>query len=255
MTSVISHSIAGTGHYKDPYSFKNDANAVAPYYDGWTFTLSASCTAQMIASAGTHNKVLELYDNNAAGNAVAKFRIGTQTSGTIEYWIMVSNSDVIILMQMDSGDASNGPNLRFNADATIEYRNAAAVWTDIVGYAANTWYRIRIDFECGAGGYEGLAADHMHVYINDTKYSDLEFYKAKDNLTRLYISSNNVAVGTYTYIDATGFVGLNGYILGDNATQYTTIPYKHVKAKRGAHESHHDFSSFDITKMSFPSQI
>lgn len=254
MTTVITHSIDGTGHYKGYDGFKNDANAATPYYSGWSFNIGTDCTAQMIASAGTHNKVLELYDNNAAGVIVAKLLFGFKTSGTIEYWIMVSDSTVVTLMQMDRSDAVVGPNLRFNSDATIEYRNVAGAWTDIVGYAANTWYRMRIDFECGDGGYEGLAADTMHVYINDTKYSDLQFYQAKEQLTRFYVSTSS-AGQYYVYLDAVGFAGILKYSIGDNATQYTTVPYKHAKTKRGTHESHHDFSAFDITKMSFPSQI
>jgi len=260
MTTVISHSIAGTGHYKSNHGFVNDANGADPYR--WTVS-EAGGTVGIIASSTTHNKVLELHDTSGAALVSAKTPDFDQGYGTIEYWYKTSKiADTHNFLYAYSEDDTMLLRLSTLSTGGITgwyYYNGGGN-VKITGFpdpAVDTWYRVRIDFECTAGGYLGLAQYTWKLTVDGTAQTsaDQGFLANKPEFHYLTFETHAAHNTYYDYIEALGFSWDGNYTIGDNATEYTSVVYKHAKARRGTHESHHDFSAFDITKMSFPSQI
>jgi len=250
MTTVISHSIAGTGIYKTPIGFANDANAAFPYR--WTNQSTATSTTTVIASAGTHNKVLELYDATNLTRAQCYFTLSADVvSGTIEWYWSISAINKFNCIWLKDSAAAEMLYLE-NQTGTSVYRclSSGAVWTTLINpIVAAQWYHFRVDYV--------VATHKCNVYVDGVLKADnvdftnngaLGFYK-------FHTDTANTPNAFYVYFDAIGVTGVNGYAIGDNLNAYTSVVYKRALARRGTHESHHDFSAFDITKMSFPQQI
>jgi len=260
MTTVISHSIAGTGHYKSPHGFENDANAADPY--GWT-TTEVLGTIAVGASYTTHNKVVDQSRTATGGGNISLINtfVSAQGYGTIECWFATTDVTKINVLVVKGG-SDNAIIIEQSGSNFYAYNGngigGGAYSAALVAAANATWYRIRIDFECTAGGYLGMGQYKWSLWINGTEYDNAGahwgFTNNQATLTTFYtqLASNNAY---HSYMDGVGYSWDSGYALGDNNTEYTSVPYKRALARRGTHESHHDFSSFDITKMSFPQQL
>jgi hypothetical protein len=84
----------------------------------------------------------------------------------------------------------------------------------------NYWYHVRIDFECGAGVYQGLAADTFHVYINKIHYGDYGFRAVTDSINRVYVGSSGGETALF-YVDAVDISSAAGYYFYRN---YIKVP-------------------------------
>lgn len=256
MTTVKVVSYAGTGYYTTAMGFINDANAAVP--NGWTDNTGAGCTSTIVASAGTHNKVLDLNDASGANYCNIKTRLfGSLTYGTLEVYGRMTDVTKSLVIQLCKSDETVAFNVNISS-SKFTINNGAVVEITGVGAPANdTWYHVKIHFETTAGSYQGLAQYTFRVYIDGTVQTnaDFAFWNNVSNVNSVNFQTGPASSGYHGYIDAVGCTGYLGYAVGDNTNAYTTVPYRHAKARRGTHESHHDFSSFDITKMSFPQQI
>ena len=54
---------------------------------------------------------------------------------------------------------------------------------------------MRIDFECGAGGYEGLSADTNYIYIDGVQYGAYPFYFGGIDVNRFQVETQTVIQG------------------------------------------------------------
>ncbi|KKK96077.1 hypothetical protein LCGC14_2666400, partial [marine sediment metagenome] len=187
------------GDYNSTYSFEGDLIGSNPA--GWT-VYEGGGTVNVIGSVGNHKKVVGIDDTDAVNivNMYNIFTDGVQTSGTVELWVRTTDKSKDFGFRLQSsGTVAVQLVLGYNL---ILYYDLAGNPQNLIVPNNDQWYHIRIDFECGAGGYEGLAADRFHIYIDGVKYSDLEFRNVVTNVDRLHFSTITVHSNYIGYVDA-----------------------------------------------------
>lgn len=196
--------------YPATYNFRDDTIGSAP--SSWTVGVAGASTVTVIADWQNHSKVLQLYHDGT--NDPYCFKDFTaQTSGTIEFYIGSSDVSNIYYIQLLSG-ATIAIDTFFTAENYRYWDGASQL---ICAVTDNTCYHIRIDFECGAGAYKGLAADTFDLYVNGVKeVTGGAFENAVANVSRfrLYPTTNAI---DYYYCDAIGLSSDTDYKIGDNA--------------------------------------
>ena len=159
-------------------------------------------TVEVIETYDNHNEVLMLYDNTIANYFFVAHEFEAQVSGTIEYWMISSDPN------------SKHVNLHFREGETVaiylthrenlfKYYDGVLESTGIT-MTGDVWYHIRIDFECGAGSYMGLAPDTFNWHINGVECSDLGFNSDVDSLNVSAIQSSGATSDFYGYFDGWG---------------------------------------------------
>jgi hypothetical protein len=174
------------------------------------------CTAIIISDYNGHKKVLKLNDVDADQVDFYHSISSSSPNGTVECWIAISDATDTLAVSLYDG-ATQLMSVAIKDDL---FKYLTGVWNTIIGSPVPsdaTWYHIRIDFECGAGAYEGLAADTYYVYINGVQYGSYAFMTNGDNVTQFRINTNNAESGYEGYIDAIGFYPCDSnYEIGDN---------------------------------------
>ncbi|PJA22539.1 hypothetical protein COX58_01940, partial [archaeon CG_4_10_14_0_2_um_filter_Archaea_38_6] len=204
-----------TPNYPGTYSFTDDN--VGEFPSGWLNSLAADVTGVVSSEYEGHSKVFKITDLNAAGGGNVRNTISEHpTNGTIEFWALPSNNTQVTRIRIDNSSTYNFY-VKFNSDGTLEYQNRAGLWVDIMPYSANTWYHIRIDFECGDGLYLGLLSDTFYVTINGILYGPYEYRFYSDYFNRLVFEFGNAENGYDFCLDAVGYSWDADYDLGDNS--------------------------------------
>ena len=178
---------------------------------GWSETTPANTTITLIQEFNEHKKILDIYDNSGVGFAVFSHTAPNEAYGTIEF-----------LMKTD--DATDFSRVYFTDGGTalfwfliyqdkFQYYNGG--YND-VGLAAidNTWYYIRIDFECTTGSYQGLAQYRWHVYINNIQYGPFTYQNDQAHVDNILFTTSTGTSGFHFYLDAISFSWNND--IGDN---------------------------------------
>ncbi len=187
----------------------------------------ANCTATIIPEFNEHKKILELFDNNAAGRVNVFHSISSPpTSGTIEFSIKVSDVTLNSAFYFRNQTPANALPFRIDA-SSIDFHDGA--WQNLVAAVNDTRYHFRIDFECGAGGYKGLAADTCMIYIDNVQYGAFSLSVASTTIDDLRIFTDIADSGNYIYLDALSFSWTSGNEIGDNRTfEYHTESYDDI---------------------------
>jgi hypothetical protein len=182
-------------------------------------TVDADNTVLIAPSFDEHKKVLEIDDSDAGGATVCQQNFASgQASGTIEVYIKVTdNTNGIQIFSLLDSISTTGMDIRIGTvtDGYLEYYDGA--WNDITALSNNTWYHIKIEFECGAGAYRGLAADTFYIWVDNTRYGAYNFRNAVAEIDRWYISTTAADTGTL-YIDAVSYSWTSGNAEADNRT-------------------------------------
>ncbi len=209
------------GYYPATFGFENvmDGNL----HNEWIDNSGTGCNVQVINSIEGHNKVLELNDSDSInGCDISNTFTSPQTSGTIEFWILGDDVYNQIDINIDSG-AVNAIRIGINMRNILYYEN---FWKNIRSISNNTWYNIRIDFECGGGLYQGLYDDKFCIYIDGIKYGSFDFNNQVSNVDKFYVNtSSNVANYNY-YFDAIGYSWDSNYYIGNNQKKGLLISYE-----------------------------
>ncbi|MFX1316556.1 MAG: hypothetical protein ACFE9T_11880 [Promethearchaeota archaeon] len=206
-----------SGYYPGIYGFENEING-ATSTDIAFVDLDDSdsiCYGEIIASIGDHNKLLKVYDGNLTGRYSLYNNLkSTQESGSIEYWIFTPDAAYVNAFQLlDSTETKVFIRISHNH---FQYRQPSMYFYNICIALDNIWYHVRIDFECGNGGYMGLAADTFYIWINNTQYGPYDFNQNGIAIERVRLISNYDQSGATAYYDAIGYSWDPGYDLGDN---------------------------------------
>jgi hypothetical protein len=110
----------------------------------------------------------------------------------------ISTNDYLLFCP-NSGGTAFCVELNTNGGYLVAYRSGGR--TNIQAISANTYYRVGVQFECGAGGYEGLSADTFKVNVDGGDWSDaFGFVNAKASISRLAVQTYYVATAG-RYID------------------------------------------------------
>lgn len=251
MTKLIGHTKAQAGYYKASYySFiNNEIAAITIAGDNvWidTLTLPNTCTAAIVAALGGHNNVLQLsHDGGGANPSIEHDFAAAQITGTLEFYIASSDITRTSAFSIREGAVDK---IRIDILGSLiqHYPNDSLTSTAVVP-VNDTGNHIKVVFDCSAGvnGEYQLYVDEVQIGVNH------EMMAASTNLDDFFITNLTAAVYS-TYMDAYGNVIRDDYSVGDNLTLYSDpLAFRHALARYGTHESHMDFSTYDIEKMLF----
>ncbi|TFF87924.1 MAG: hypothetical protein EU548_09580 [Promethearchaeota archaeon] len=218
-----------SGYYPATYGFENDADGTVPI--GWD-DYSAGTTTSLIESdpLDGHKNYIKMNDND--GTAICEIRnsFSSQENGTVELWIR--SNDVTDLTRVTLVNASDISIVRIKFDLD-NIQNLDGAWNTFYSSPVDdTWYRLRIDFECGDGGYLGLSADTYNVYVYDT--SGIELGKAENaafssdttGISYLSPTTHQGDSDYISYIDAVGYYWDDNYNIGDNEEEGLFLSFK-----------------------------
>ena len=155
------------GYYPGTYGFEEDeigdSGTIIDFVD--IDNSGAGCSANIEEEIDEHRNVLEMADNSGEYSNVQHILDSAQTSGSVEVWLRTTDTNKYSVFTLRSS-AQQGSFISISNDKFQYYDGS---YHDICAAANNTWYHIRVDFECGAGGYEDLEADEYNIWINGIK--------------------------------------------------------------------------------------
>lgn len=232
-----------TGLFPALYSFTDDSIGSNPA--GWSCTEPSGTSIQVISSLGEHNKIVELYDNSGSNQFQFTNSFSAQTYGTMEFWFRTTDSTKQFTLYI-----RDGTNEACDYDINDGYfRYYTSSWVNIAPCSNNQWYHIRIDFECGAGGYNGLSADTSHIYINGVHYGDYGFRYAKTSLSSVNFFSSAVESNHYDYLDAIDYSWSSGYYV--NRNYYDAIYELNLTSNLEIDRMGNDFDNLESLELEY----
>lgn len=195
------------------YSFEDDTVGENP--TSWTVDETGG-TVNIISSFINHEKVVELLDDDS-GNSVSLYdTVSQQVNGTLEYWVCINDVDERTYINIyDSVDYI----VLFYIDAGYFYHYDGSTYQILSGAPIpqdNMWYHIRIDFECGSGGYLGLSEDTYQIWIDNVNYGAFDTRHPRDYINKVTFGSGVVQATYNVYFDAIGYSWDSNYTIGDN---------------------------------------
>ncbi|MBD3312562.1 hypothetical protein GF352_03875, partial [archaeon] len=195
--------------YPATYSFTDDCVGCDP--EGWTVDESGGVVS-ILSFIGSHNRVAALEDTNA--NSVYLYDDFTaRESGTVELFMRITDmSQGAFRLALKDG-ADHGLIVDMRSDYWAYHDGSP---NNIIPASNNEWYHLRIDFECGSGGYQGLSADTFYIYINGVRHGPYPFYTARSTLSRLSFNTDSSNSGYTGYVDAVGYFWDSDYNNGNN---------------------------------------
>ena len=138
-----------------------------------------------------------------------------RNNGTVEVWMYAEQVNARFGLNISDGGADNcacllmGNNSYFNTYNGTHYQNL----TITTQYAADTWYHVRLDFNCSENTFE--------VFINNVSKGDSNYTGNPISMDELRFYTTNPGVGDY-YIDAIGYSWDPEYDVGDNLVEVCT---------------------------------
>ncbi|MFW9873228.1 MAG: LamG-like jellyroll fold domain-containing protein, partial [Candidatus Thorarchaeota archaeon] len=225
-------------HYSSNYGFINDTIGTDP--EGW-IVFEGGGTVNVISELDGHNKVVEFHDTSSSSyTRIRQTFASNQTHGTIEYWWRIDDAtdrtDIWIMEPLSIGYYSVV--LSIQNDKFRRYYSPGFQWYDLGKSASdNTWYHIRIDFECSDGGYYGLSEGQWQVYIDGDHYGPYPLVGTHDQLylEGIYIKTEGSYSDYSTFIDAIGYSWDPDYNIGQNRYEFG---YSGVKT--------YDYTNFNL---------
>lgn len=222
--------------YNGTYSFTNDANGSVPV--GWNDYSTTGCSVEVIQELDGHHKVLDSYDNGVGAIRPITY-VSNESFGTVDYWIRVN--DVVNMFAIEFFDNSDYM-LRITISGS-DWLYWDGSWNDFAFTPViDTWYHFRIDFECSAGGYEGLAQYDWRVYINGVKYGDYDFDINVAELNQIGFITSGGQTGVHGYIDAISYSWDTDYDINDNIIPY----YENKNSVKEVDKYQFSFSDFEV---------
>lgn len=211
------------GYYIATYSFENDTDGTIPV--GWTDEdTGAGATTGVLSSYANHNKVLHFDDTNIQ-TAAAATQFTNKTFGTAELWFRSTGSSGYTSVRLLDDPIGYGPYIYMSSGYWVASDNGTGVNTTVA--SADTWYHIRIDFECAGGLYENLSADTYNVYINDVKYGPYGFHTGdKAGIDEFMITTSSSFFTGDVYVDAVGFSWDPNYDIGKNKDLFAGLDFQ-----------------------------
>ena len=207
----LKHNNIITGNYNASYSFENDT--INQYPSGFIINDDGG-SLKVISELDKHNKVLEMYDNNSVQYvSIIKNFLTSVNFGSFEYFVQLNDTTKGLELILE-----NGENVLFGLlidSDKFQYYDGS--WNDVELVALdNTWYHIRIDFECTNGNYKSLSQYNWQIFINNIHYGNYNFANNEIESTTLQFKSGISALNYYLYIDSLGLTWLDNYTLGLN---------------------------------------
>lgn len=202
-------------HYNGTFSFTSDSVGSNP--SGWTVTENEPDDyLEVISNYDNHDKVVHMERTSAVANVYMYQSLSNIEYGSYEYWYQIddANTRCTLLNLYQSGSSVFYIESRYDT-----FRYSDGTYHTITDCIDNTWYHIKIDFECTTGGYLGLSEDTFMITINGIEYGAYGFNAPSDYADKI---SCNTAYYQNCYYDAIGYnwdydeSGIYSYNIGDN---------------------------------------
>ncbi|MHA2471861.1 MAG: Loki-CTERM sorting domain-containing protein [Promethearchaeota archaeon] len=212
-----------SGYYPATWGFENTFEGDDPL--GWGVDESAG-PIQVLDDYGNRKKVVEIEDNSGSADSNIQLNIADQENGTVEVWLRNTDADEYcqLILAQDNGltHAQRVTTRIYN------WRVSTSGWTDLTPAEDNIWYHVRIDFECGNNGYQGLPGNHCNVYINEVKFGPYVFENNVSAIDSIMISTSTFSFGRKIYADALGYSWDPDYSVGDNLNEGLLLSYENT---------------------------
>ena len=204
-------------HYSATNSFENDTIGAEP---GWFEVVNTDGgEVQVIKELGGHAEVLALRDKSdvSGENAYVLKDISSKNSGTIEYWMRFNETIKLGGFRLDNGAMSNELITIRTVNNFLQTDDGTG-FVNIIPIQNNTWYHLRVDFECTTGHYRGLSQYTWRLIINGIRYGPYPFINDIPQASRIewYTDRFWTLLDHSYFIDAIGFSWDPEYIVGDN---------------------------------------
>lgn len=213
-----------SGYYPGTYGFENEDSEGNP--TGWTVEEAGFENVEILEELDGHKKILELFDTSEGTTNYARAYddISTQTSGTVEWWFRRDGYQEYIHMRLWE-NFTTIPITISSASGNFQYNDGA--WHNFATCKDNTWYHLRVDFECGTGSYQGLSADTFYAYIDEIRYGPYSFRDPADDLDTFEFLTRGWGTSSdyWGHFDAVGYSWAPNYEIGDNLNEGLLISY------------------------------
>jgi len=158
-----------------------------------------SCNISIVNVINGHNNVLKFDDNNNTGNAAIDASIESpQSYGKIDFWIMTSNKSQAYYFYI-KGEGEILINLQIHDDYLSYFNGTENVM--LYEIKNNFWYNITITFECSEGGYDGLSEYQWNLYVNNTIYNNLPFWKRMSKIDQIKLLTDTTFSNYSVFLD------------------------------------------------------
>jgi hypothetical protein len=209
-----------SGYYPATYGFENDESWEIP--QEWISVYPYDVLRYAVVKDGFngHNKVLDFWCN-WFGNIASIYQVftnGTQEYGTIEFWV-IEEIHYNFFIELRSSTSASNEIIKISMDRDgnnkFEYYNSTTYVEFASGqFKDDTWFHMRIDFECNTSGYQGLDPDHFHLYLNGNKVLDnVPFWRTTDFIHNIKFTTG---YNSGFVVDAVGYSWDPNYNIGDN---------------------------------------
>ncbi len=220
------------------YDFSHDTVGSDP--SGWVTSEPASTSIAVASSHLNHSKVVHL-DDDSTSSYLDFYNTSTgQSYGAVEFWILLPDVSCPLQIQL-----KNSQNTQYVTQLTISYdyggvtqdylayRNTNGTWCDLVQLTDDSWYYMRLTFDCTNGNYTGLDQYTYCLYLTNTTfnqtYGPYVFYSNEADVGRVRFNTYDYPRQTSeVYLDAIDFSWTPGYFPDRSYDYYGTSLYANM---------------------------
>lgn len=212
--------------YNATYSFQHVPEGSQPFNsDLWTSAEGTNTNIQILDTFEGHSKVVELYDNNAFGEAILTHSIvNPQVTSTIEFWVYFNEgsdqSTHYNMFQMYDG-VTRATQLEFRYIGDYlrcpQYGGGGQLIIDGGGFPNHTWYHIRVDFDC--------SVDTFSCWVNGSYSGYFNFENNVTQIDQIKFRTNGSYTNGYLYVDAVDYSWIEGYYTNRNYNNITQATF------------------------------
>ncbi len=211
------------GYYPASDGFDNDV--IGGDLDGWIDESGASCDAYVVDEKENHKYVLKLKDEIWGNKASIRRDFSqNQSSGTIEMWVLkgsegLANTGYEIYIRNSLDHNIMYIEIDRNGYGRFRCRNGSDYLEFGIGmYTIDTWFHIRIDFNCTLDTYD--------IYLNNNlEKSNLNFYSPTSSISYITFNTESNYEGEL-FLDALGLSWDPNYNVGDNLKKGILLSYE-----------------------------
>ena len=151
-----------------------------------------------------HERIVELEDTNGADfvRLTQEFTDVDQESGYVEWWWRTDEATDSSQFYLDDAGAM----LFLIAIQGDDFDYYDGGWNEIESVVEDdTWYHMKVAFECGTDEFMGLDQYTYYVFINYTRYGAFPFWNNRPNVDMCGWQSDAADVGYSQFIDAVDY--------------------------------------------------
>lgn len=180
----------------------------------------------IIASLDGHRKVLDLETTAGNTSCYSDIDFTIQASGTIEFYFRLSHATNDFLYWFFYEDVTEAIVIKKDqGQSKLVYHNGVGyqdLWT---GLSADTWYHVRLTFDCATDTFDFYGDGDLKVGAG------LSFKNGVDGIDNWKIANIDTDTNyTHAYYDALGFSWDTDYMIGDN------VHWRHYKESTDSFE-------------------